>query len=232
MSYQPVDIDSAPPQPRPYRVVDRMYQGWHQRGDGLYAADAGWRRDLEDQSYEALVESRGPVRPVDAATAGESAALEAALTGAGRKAAASLLVALYRLVLAEADEQRESGERRQGGAQYRIMAGREGSWESEAMVRLAWDIGAELAEKPKRYDEAAVAEIVRVVTGWVTGPDRYVEVAASLAGKFSEVADRAGGWAAVADRYLQRHQQVGRPDHVVESVQHYLMSQSRTHTFG
>ncbi|MFJ5712765.1 hypothetical protein [Streptomyces sp. NPDC093105] len=74
------------------------------------------------------------------------------------------------------------------------------------MVCLAWGVGAEPA-KPKRYDEVAVEEIVRVVTGWVYGPDRYVEVAAGLTGEFSAVAARAGGWEAVADRYLQRHQQ-------------------------
>ncbi|MFF5638173.1 hypothetical protein [Streptomyces sp. NPDC012825] len=220
-------IGDPDPVERPYRVVDRDFQGWHERGDGLYAADAGWRRNLEERSYQALVETRGPVRPVDVAAAEECAAIEAALAGAGRKAAASVLVALYRLVLAEA--QQGSGERRQGGARYRIMAGREGSWESEVMVRLAWGIGAELAEKSKRYDETAVEEIVRVVTGWVTGPDRYVEVAATLVGGFSTVAGRTGGWETVADRYLQRHQRVGHPDHVVERVQNYLMSQSRTY---
>ncbi|MFE0777815.1 hypothetical protein [Streptomyces sp. NPDC058861] len=225
-------ISDLDPVERPYRFVDRDFQGWYERGDGLYAADAGWCRNLTERSYQALVETRGPVRPVNVATAEECAALEAALAGAGRKAAASLLVALYRLVLAEAEEQRESGERRQGGARYRIMASREGSWESEVMVRLAWDIGAELAEKSKRYDETAVEEIVRVVTGWATGPDRYVEVAVTLAGEFSAVADRAGGWEAVADRYLQRHQRVGHPDHVVERVQNYLMSQSRTGSAG
>ncbi|MEU3399433.1 hypothetical protein [Streptomyces filamentosus] len=225
-------IGPLDPVERPYRVVDREFQGWHERGDGLYVADGGVRRGLEDRSYQVLAATRGPVRPVEPATQEECTTLEAALAGAGRKAAASLLVALYRLVLAEAVADRESGELRRGGAQYRVMAGREGSWESTVMVRLAWDVGAELAEKPKRYDEAAVEEIVRVVTGWVYGPARYVEVAAGLAGEFSAVADRAGGWEAVADRYLQRHQRVGHPDHVVERVQHYLMSQSRTPTFG
>ncbi|MFE0777598.1 hypothetical protein [Streptomyces sp. NPDC058861] len=223
-------IGDPDPAERPYRFVDRDFQGWYGRGDGLYAADAGWRRNLTERSYDALVQTRGPVRPVDVATAEECAVIEAALAGAGRKAAASVLVALYRLVLAEA--QRGNGEGRQGGARYRIMAGREGSWESEVMVRLAWDVGAELAEKPKRYDETAVEEIVRVVTGWVTGPDRYVEVAATLAGEFSAVADRAGGWETVADQYLQRHQRVGHPDHVVERVQNYLMSQSSTGSAG
>ncbi|MFF6888683.1 hypothetical protein ACFY9F_36535 [Streptomyces sp. NPDC012421] len=75
-------------------------------------------------------------------------------------------------------------------------------------------------------------EIVRVVTGWVYGPDRYVEVAAGLTVEFSAVTDRAGGWEAVADRYLQGHQRGGQPEHVVEHVQHYLISQSRTHSFG
>ncbi|MGW3389515.1 hypothetical protein [Streptomyces cinereoruber] len=152
-----------------------------------------------------MVETREPVRPLDVA-------------------AASVLVALYRLVLAEAEEQRESGGR--AGPSIGSWPGG-GPWESEVMVRLAWDISAELAEKPKRCDETAVEEVVRVVTGWVTGPDRYVEVAATLAGEFSAVADRADDWEAVADRYLQRHQRVVHPDHVVERVQNYLVSQSR-----
>jgi hypothetical protein len=71
--------------------------------------------------------------------------------------------------------------------------------------------------------------LVRVVDGWVSAADRYTEVAANLASEFSMVADEAGGWTAVADRYLQRHQRVGHPDHVVEAVQNYLMSVSTEH---
>lgn len=213
---------SAPdPEQRPYRVVDVSFQGWFRRaGDGLYDADRGHARGLEAMSYEDLETARGPLRPVEPPTAKESAAVKAALVGAGRKAAATLLVALYRLVLQDAQAQRT------GGPHNRLVAGREGSWESEAMVRLAWNLGSDLAEKPGQYDEAAVTEPVRVVEAWVSGPNRYVEVAATLASAFSTAADEAGGWPAVADRYLQRHQRVGHPDHVVEALQRFLMSQS------
>ncbi|MFG3336952.1 hypothetical protein ACGFZZ_33660 [Streptomyces tendae] len=207
---------------RPYRVVDRFYQGWYLRsGDGTFDADGGHRRELETLDFTMLELTRGPLRPVVPPTDEDCAAVKAALVGAGRKAAGSLLVALYRLVLEDA------GAGREGGARYRMMAGREGSWESEDMVRLAWNVGVDLAEKKTRFDEAAVSELVRVVQGWVTGPDVYVEVAANLAWLFSKVADEAGGWSAVADRPLQPEQRVGgHPEHVVEAVQHYLLSQT------
>ncbi|MFH8295117.1 hypothetical protein [Streptomyces sp. NPDC018059] len=100
--------------------------------------------------------------------------------------------------------------------------------EAASLDRLAWGVGCDLAEKPKRYDAGTVEVLVRVIEGWVSGPDRYVEVAANLAWLFSGVADEAGGWAVVADQYLQRHARVGAPDHVVEAIQLYLMSQSRS----
>ncbi|MFD5452199.1 hypothetical protein [Streptomyces sp. NPDC127100] len=207
---------------RPYRVVDRFYQGWYLRsGDGTFDADGGHRRGLETLDFATLERTRGPLRPVVPPTDEDCAAVKAALVGAGRRAAGSLLVALYRLVLEDA------GAGREGGARYRVMAGREGSWESEDMVRLAWNVGADLAEKKSRFDEAAVAVLVRVVQGWVAGPDVYVEVASNLAGLFSAVADETGGWPAVADRPLQPGQRVGgHPEHVVEAVQHYLLSQT------
>ncbi|WP_282792927.1 hypothetical protein [Streptomyces sp. CC224B] len=214
------------PVERPYRVVDREFQGWYRRsGDGLYDADRGHARGLEAMSYEELDAARGPLRPVQPPSREDCDAVKAALAGAGRKAAASLLVALFRLV----EQDARAG--RSAGAKNWLIAGREGSHESAALDRLAWGIGGDLDEKPKRYDAAAVAELMRVIGGWVSGPDRYVEVAANLAFLFSSVADEAGGWSAVADQYLQRHQRVGTPDHVVEAVQLYLMSASRTPVF-
>ncbi|MER6253712.1 hypothetical protein ABT224_20380 [Streptomyces sp. NPDC001584] len=212
--------------PLPYRVVDSRFQGWYRRsGDGLYDADSGHSRGLETTSYEDLAAARGPLRPVEPPTSEESAVVTTALAGAGRKAAASLLVAVFRLT------EQDALARRTEGAQSWLIAGREGSHESASLHRLAWSVGCDLDDKPARYDAAVVAELVRVISGWVSGPDRYVEVAANLADLFSNVADAADGWSAVADRYLQRHQRVGHPDEVVEAVQLYLMSQSTTHAF-
>ncbi|MFB7649407.1 hypothetical protein ACFC0S_15885 [Streptomyces sp. NPDC056084] len=207
----------------PYRVVDASLQGWYRRsGDGRYDADSGQARGLETMAYEDLAAARGPLRPVEPPSTLDSDAVRAALAGAGRKAAASLLVAVFRLT------EQDARARRTQGAKSWLLAGREGSNEAASLDRLAWGIGCDLAEKPKRYDAEAVDVLVRVIEGWVTGSDRYVEVAANLAWLFSGVADEAGGWAAVADQYLQRHARVGAPDHVVEAVQLYLMSQSRT----
>ncbi|MDW4918688.1 hypothetical protein [Streptomyces californicus] len=224
-SHQPVDIDSSPL--HPYRVVDVYLQGWYQRsGDGRYDADRGRARGLETMTYRELDAARGPLRPVEPPSTADCSAVKTALAGAGRKAAASLLVAAFRL----SDKDARAG--RTTGARNWLCAGREGSHESATLAGLAWGIGSDLAETPKRYDPEAVNELVRVIEGWVSSPGRYVEVADNLAWLFSCVADEAGGWAAVADQYLQRHQRVGPPDHVVEAVQLYLMSQSRTHTFG
>jgi hypothetical protein len=55
---------------------------------------------------------------------------------------------------------------------------------------------------------------------------RYTEVAANLARLFRSVADEAGGRVAVADRYLKCDDRIGHPEHVVESVQRLLTSQS------
>ncbi|MGW0672546.1 hypothetical protein [Streptomyces sp. NPDC002746] len=206
----------------PYRVVDASWQGWYRRGgDGRYDADSGHARGLETMTYEDLAAARGPLRPVEPPSTQDTDAVRGALAGAGRKAAASLLVAVFRLTEQDARAGRTEG------AKSWLLAGREGSHEAASLDRLAWGIGCDLAEKPKRYDTEAVDVLVRVIKGWVTGPVRYVEVAANVAWLFSDVADEIGGWTAVADQYLQRHARVGPPDHVVEGIQLYLMSQSR-----
>ena len=69
---------------RPYRVVDREFQGWYRRSvDGRFDADRGHARGLEAVTYEELDASRGPLRPVTPPSEEESAVVRAALAGAG-----------------------------------------------------------------------------------------------------------------------------------------------------
>ena len=178
----------------PHRVVDAHDQGWYLCGDGLYDADYGFKRGLEPLPYDQLAEQRSPLRPVLPVTDEDEAAIIAALTEAGPKAAGSVVVALYSAFRAQAEAHRPDS---------RLLAGREGSWESDGLPTLAWEIGSRVAEKPSRFHEPAAALIANLIDRWTTDPDRYTEVAETLAFIFGRVADAAGGWDKVADRYLQ-----------------------------
>lgn len=205
----------------PHRVVDAQDQGWYLVGDGLYHADYGSIRGLEPLPYDQLAEQRGPLRPVLPVTDEDEAAIIAALTEAGPKAAGSLLAALYSLFLAEARSAALDGRRAD-----RLLAGREGSWESAGLPTLAWEMGSQVAEKPSRFHQMTVLRLTAVVDRWVTDPERYTEVAETLAAIFGQVADAAGGWDKVADRYLQpggRWAQNG-----TERLYGYLMSTAET----
>ncbi|SFO26805.1 hypothetical protein SAMN05216207_104044 [Pseudonocardia ammonioxydans] len=59
-------------------------------------------------------------------------------------------------------------------------------------------------DKVRRYDAATADDIAAVLVRWVSNPDRYTEVAETLAGLFGDFADEHGGWPAVADQWLQR----------------------------
>ncbi|MFR9675754.1 hypothetical protein [Streptomyces sp. TR02-1] len=213
----------------PYRVVDAHDQGWHvtvmpNREEAVYSADYGWKRGLGPMTRDELEAERGPLRPVVPPDGEECERITAALTSAGNRAAASVLVSLYRIACLHADEEAERSGCRVSG---RLYAGREGSWESAAVRSLAWGLGAKLSERPKRYDAQSVGTLVAVLDGWTSSPGRFVEVAANLSDLFSEVADRSGGWPAVSDRYLQVGSAVGHPLDVVESVRGYLLATSR-----
>lgn len=201
----------------PYRVVDSTGQGWHRTNPG-YAADYGFRRGLEDSlSYQQLLEQRGPLRPVVPVPDADAKEMAQLLQEAGQKAAASVLAALHRVVL------RHPGK---PGGPHPMRAGREGSWESEVMVSLAWHIGCDLDEKPKRLEEATVAGMARIVESWITRPDTYTEVAENLAWLFGRHADQVGGWPAVADRWLQPGAGPGHSKAVIHKVGGYLLSTS------
>jgi hypothetical protein len=212
----------------PYRVVDRENQGWHstsrsEGGERIYAADYGFKRDLPDRPYLELARTRGPLRLVEPVTAVDVMTLHALFAQAGRKAIATLASALeavfHRLReqhggLANAHESYEFACRT-------IKAGREGSWESELLIDVvmfgnslnlapakggaSWDVAARRAGGPSSRVHATVqARMAMMFLQWVTGPDRYTEVAETLAAIVSRYCDdQEAGWKAVADQWLQ-----------------------------
>jgi len=202
----------------PYRVVDVDDQGWYLSGDGLYHADYDHRRGLGPLPYGDLAAQRGPLRPVLPVTDEDEAALVASLTAAGVKAAGSVAVALHSVF--DLHKMHRT----------RLLAGREGSWESAGLPYLAWEVGSRVAEKPSRFDPAAATLLAATIDRWVTDLERYTEVAETLAFIFGRVADAAGGWGQVADRYLQpgsRWAQTGAPQ-----LYGYLMSTAETLDMG
>lgn len=200
----------------PHRVVDAEDQGWYLCGDGLYHADYGTDRGLEPRPYDQLAGERGRLRPVLPVTDEDEVAIRAALTEAGTKAAASVAVGLYAVFDLYKPHRR------------RLLAGREGSWESAGLPYIAWEIGSRIAEKAGggRVHAGAATCVAALIGQWVTDPDRYTEVAETLAFIFGQVADAAGGWDKVADRYLQpggRWSQNG-----TKTLYGYLMSTAET----
>jgi hypothetical protein len=173
-------------------------------------------------SYAHLEADRGPLRPVLPVTDNDQQALQTALRAAGRLAVGSLMVAVYRVARNLIDQARERGD--WPTLASLLVAGREGSWESEALRLLAWELGSRLTDKPRRYDTAAVDQITRIITGWITDPDRFTEVAETLAHQIGTLADQAGGWPAIADRYLRPGTAIGQDPVLIERLQSYLLS--------
>ena len=211
------------------RLVDGQNQGWYltaaEGGGDIYAADYGFRRGLDNLTFTQLEATRAPLRPVLPVTDSDEEQLVKAFDMAGRKAIGTLCSALEELYY----QVREAA----GGlndinsydyAMRTLMAGREGSWESEVLKEtVLYGNGLNLDPKKKsqstslgqwrslgpstrRVDLSARAIMLEVVTRWVSDPERYTEVAATLAGVVSAYADERGGasgWKTVADQYLQ-----------------------------
>jgi hypothetical protein len=186
----------------PYRLVDCNDLGWWHNGDGRFCASDHFVSGLPPTPYATLITQRGPVRPVEPITDVDAQVLTTALVEAGPLAAGSVLVALFRLFrgpdLPTAPERSASMEDRA----RKLVAGRSGSWEADAIRSLAWGPGCDLADKPKRFHASTVEAIVDMVWQWVTDPLRFTEVAETLASEFDQVTRTAGGWDNVADRFL------------------------------
>lgn len=192
----------------PSRLVDGKQRSWmnvNGPGDGgpWYTADM-------HRTHATLAEVLAgppPVREVLPITTADRARLREAITLAGRRGATTIASALYRTYQGLLDrrgvhipirgpEGMEGSER----AVQQMIAGRPGSWESVRLIELMW-WGAGLKES--RVDEAARDPLVDLFTGWVDGPERYTEVAETLAAEVSVLADEMGGWDKVADQWIR-----------------------------
>lgn len=209
----------------PSRVVDARHYGWLRTGDGpdTYSADYHWPSKFADRpkglSYAELESTHGPLREVVPPSAESVAELRRVIREAGTKAVGSLLVAISQLSL---DFALRPGKPEISGS---LVAGREGSWEAERLYSLSWSLGLTLADRPKRFDQAAVDGFKAVLLGWVTGED-YTEVAETLAGVFSDVADDLGGWKAVADGPFQPGGRFSHDFGAIEAVHSWLLSRT------
>ncbi|MFJ5068186.1 hypothetical protein ACIQC7_17520 [Kitasatospora sp. NPDC088556] len=204
----------------PFRVVDDKDTGWYLIEADRYRADHATVRQLEEMTHKELQAARGPLRSVVPAPAADRDRVQAALTGVGPKALASLLVALYRLARRHAYEENERSGRVQSD---RLYAGNGESWESLAMRALLWGPGVDLADKPKRIDENTVTELMAVIDSWVSGNEHYVEVADTLAGIFSRTAAATGGWPALADCHFQHGANFAHPSQTIDNAMAWLL---------
>lgn len=202
------DATATAPAPAstPYRVVDAQDHGWYLTRDG-YSPDLGGSAALPyGITWEQLVATRSPLRPVVPAPPADVAELQDALRAAGRKAVTTLAAALATLYDFELSREwdKPEPEREYERAMRVLVAGRGGSWESSLLREFTY-FGRDVAAKPKRVDADAKGRIARVLDRWVHDPAGYVEVAETLAAIVSGIADEHGpdGWKHVADQWLQ-----------------------------
>jgi hypothetical protein len=188
-----------------YRAVDRDNQGWHPShgadGGTVYAADYGFERDLPDRPLDELAATRGPLRPVEPVTEFDVRLLRHDFGEAGRKTITTLAAALETVFHRLCDE-RDSYQ----FARRTLMAGREGSWESELLIDVVmFGSGLNHAANPsKRVNRVVQGNMAAMFWRWVVAPDRYTEVAETLASIVSSYCDdQDAGWKAVADQWLQ-----------------------------
>ncbi|MGW4639634.1 hypothetical protein ACWEN6_13955 [Sphaerisporangium sp. NPDC004334] len=183
----------------PYRVVDAEGEGWlHHPAyqDIPEHYDTYPRRDLGEMTLAQLREQRGPIREVVAPPSEDCDALRQALTGAGRKAMGTVLVALYQIGM-------ECIERTPNRSDHLLVAGRPGSWESATVGRVQW-LGGDITAG--RVDQAALEVCVATLRRWLLDGPGVVEVAETLASILGEVTDDLGGWEKMADQWLVRHE--------------------------
>lgn len=265
----------------PSRVVDRNWRSWYLTRDDhgdvyrsapmpsermpILTVETALRVESGDlriperprppapRSLEAVIAQWGPVRPVAAPSGAEVAAIEQAMSTAGRKAAATVCAAIEhvhhaaRVAYGQQHGGEYLGQNAQDSADFAeavLVAGRPGSWESGLLTEIVWagngynlmsdkeyrqaDVDTRRAAGPgRRVHRDARDQIGDVLQAWTHSPDRYVEVAATLAATVSRFADEqhgSQGWRKVADQWLQPDAKV--PDRDAQVCYRLLYSTS------
>jgi hypothetical protein len=223
----------------PYRLVDRFNQGWLTTDvEGVYQP-GGYHPELAKMAFAEIATQRGPWRPVLPLLDDDEELLREAFRRSGRKTITTLAAALEVVF----HDLRESA----GGlnnpdsydyAKRTMAAGREGSWESWTLHQVVlFGNGLNLPRPKRNMDNSIAARRARgphsrvhriardvmadIFRRWVTGADRYTEVAETLAAVVAryideqppslEVTEEAmrdrhagvAGWKTVADQWLQ-----------------------------
>ncbi|MER8103262.1 hypothetical protein [Kitasatospora sp. NPDC094016] len=178
----------------PHRLIDAHGQGWHHLGDGRYAVDPDAEGAFEDQEYDVLAGVRGPLDPVVHPEAGSVELIVQALARAGRRAVASLLVALHRLDTEHQESARDWG----GATPTTLYAAPQDLRQTREMRDLIRGLGPGLTADPTRWDPASVDELYDGLSCWTELAGSYTPVAHHLAQVVSGAAD-AGGWEHLAD---------------------------------
>jgi len=219
------------PKTTPNRVVDQQNYGWYLAGasGGGFRWITGPTNGLASEFADlpALEAIRGPVRPVLPITAADTEALRALFDQAGRKTVTSLAAAIEQVFhqLREAHCKGPWHKDPTGGYDYArrtLMAGRAGSDEASLLMQVQLfgnelnlakatrqlrDVGDRRAAGPsKRVDKDVRDAIAAILWRWVTDPDRFTELAETLASLVAWYADdRYGpdGWRGIADQWLQ-----------------------------
>lgn len=193
----------------PYRLVDRLNNGWLHTGGGSYQADT-YRphnspilRPKKMQLPELDVQN-GPLRPVLPLLADDAELLREAFRRCGRKTVTTVAAALeevfHRLRNAMGGLGNATGS--YDYAARTMIAGRSGSWESAVLIDVIlfgnilnqravdnWVDSRRAASPSSRVHHEARDVMAGIFRRWVTDEHRYTEVAETLAFLVSHHAD-------------------------------------------
>lgn len=170
-------------------------------GHAGYVSTQSRRTETTPVSFEDLDAEHGPLRPVEPMDDEDRTRIADTLRQLGTKAVATLAAALG-AVWEDALGLYPPQERQK--AQMALIAGRPSSWEADALLEVTF-LGRDLLYNGgRRIDTGALKTLREVLAAAVDDHGPHHELAETLAGIVSAVADeRDDGWASVADQWLR-----------------------------